>query len=193
MLSAAGTYRIVVTSFRGGVTGNYTLSVAPSGTSQPGLSASTPLSAAASPNRPITPDAQIAFDAPVEGTLSESDNAILPSESPRAGVGYYRDGYTFEGAAGDAVRIDFTGRPASAEAVAPGLAPLNPSLDGYLVLAAPSGAVESTNDDFTGPSDARIETVLAESGPYRIVVTSFGPNATGRYRLNLTAASLASE
>ncbi len=181
-----------MTSYREGVTGNYTLSVTPAGAAQMNPSGGAPPPASSSGSRPVSLDTSLRFDTPLEATLAETDNAVLPSGSPRAGVGYYRDGYAFEGLAGDAVRIDFTSRPASAEPVAPGLAPLNPSLDGFLVLVAPSGTVEATNDDFSGPSDARIETMLAESGSYRIVVTSFGPNATGRYRLSLTTADQSS-
>lgn len=186
-----GPHRVIVTSYGPNTSGNYTLTVASGDT---GVSpAELGSRAGGMTHQPITADAVLEFDVPVTGTLTEADNAALPAESSRASVGYHRDGYVFDGVAGEPIQIDFAGAASPETSTVPGLAPLSPSLDGYLILVAPSGAIEAVNDDFTSPADARIALTLSETGPHRVVVTSFGPNATGPYRLMLTAAPASGE
>lgn len=94
-----------------------------------------------------------------QGRLEAGDQTLRTGE--------YLDVYTFQGQAGDEVRIDL----------------LSPEFDAYLILTAPSGA-QQENDDFAPPAtDARISTRLLESGPFRIGVTSYKPCEVGNYEV----------
>lgn len=151
-LSEAGTHRVIVTSYAERATGSYTL----------GLQTYVPA--------PTSADSAISFGSPVQGTLAQGDNAVLPPGESRGGPDYYRDGFTFTGQAGQALTVDA----------------VYTMFDGYLFLLSPDGSVLSYNDDNTSTSDSRIVATPTQSGTHRIVVTSFSPNSGGSYTLTLT-------
>ncbi len=79
------------------------------------------------------------------------------------------DRWTFEGRAGQGIRLDA----------------MSSEFDAYLVLLR-DGAVVDSNDDGGEGRNARIITALPASGTYSAVVSAFGGGATGRYTLALT-------
>ncbi len=83
------------------------------------------------------------------------------------------DHWTFEGRAGDVVRLDAA----------------STDFDAYLVLRFDAAVVDS-NDDGGGGRDARILAVLPSTGTYTAVVSSFTESrGGGRYTLSLAGAS----
>ncbi len=109
------------------------------------------------------------FDRAVNGALASGDTT-LPS-------GEFTDTYRFRAEAGQRIRIDMG----------------SSALDAYLILVAPSGAQEDNDDGPGGGRDSLLETVLAESGEYSLIATSYQPAETGAYslRLSTSAASAA--
>lgn len=97
----------------------------------------------------------------MNGELAQGDQQLTSGE--------FIDSYNFQGTAGERVVIDMR----------------STQMDPYLILIAPSGAQED-NDDISGSDrNARIETVLAESGQYRIGATSYQPGERGAYVVTL--------
>jgi hypothetical protein len=108
----------------------------------------------------ITP---IAIGDTVSGALesTDCDSTVRP--------GAYRDRYTFEGAEGTRLSIAMDAN----------------SVDPFLVLTDPSGAVVATDDDSGVGNDARIVVTLPATGAYTIEATSFQTIWTGDYTLRL--------
>ena len=102
----------------------------------------------------------------VSGTLARGDAHRDPT--------HLQDTYTFTGNRGDRLSIRLSSR----------------DFDTYLVATSPSGD-EQVNDDAETPAagqralDSRIEWLLPEGGTYRFNVSSYAPNATGRYTLSV--------
>ncbi len=88
------------------------------------------------------------------------------SKEGRRGDLYNTDIYLFQGRVGQSVKLNL------AEA----------DFDGVLQLIAPSGASVAFDDDSEGKLP-KIESVLLGTGIYRLEVSSYGPFATGRYKL----------
>ena len=86
-----------------------------------------------------------------------------------------RDLWTFEGTEGQNVLIQLQQGP-------------NSNLDTVLDLMDPNGRMECTNDEFGRTSNSRIETLLAETGTYTIVVRGYNW-ATGAYLLSLSPSA----
>lgn len=88
----------------------------------------------------------------------------------RLGSGEYVDRYRFTGRRGERVSIQLA----------------SPDFDTYLILRRPDGRQQDNDDrgDAEG-TDSRIDTALGEDGEYELLVTSFRPGETGRYRLRL--------
>jgi len=106
--------------------------------------------------------ATIAVGESKEGRLEEGD---------ARGTRGLEDRWTFQGRAGQGVRIDA----------------MSDAFDAYLVLLRNGIAVDS-NDDGGEGQNARIVTVLPETGPYTAVVSAYGSSAAGgRYTVQLTA------
>ena len=101
--------------------------------------------------------------------------ALQPSD-PRLGDGEHVDTYTLDVRAGQTVQADLGSE----------------AFDPYLLLVAPSGTTEAFNDDHEG-SQARsqIRATVAESGRYRVLVTSYASGETGAYTLALRVAGAA--
>lgn len=81
--------------------------------------------------------------------------------------GEYIDTYQFAGTPGRRVTIDLT----------------SDDFDTYLILVSPSGTLVE-NDD-TDTTNSRIETMLSESGNYRVRATSYESGETGDYRVRI--------
>ena len=115
-----------------------------------------------------SPDTPIEMGTAVEATLEPTDRAALEGVE-QAMVGYSRDGHVFEGTAGSSVIID-----------------LSCNFDGILYLVGPDGQIGARNDDHHSINNSRIVATLSQSGPHRIVVTTYAPGETGLYVLILT-------
>jgi hypothetical protein len=153
VLPETGNYQVVVTSFGTNIGGNYTLTI---GTPRPAP--------------PTAPDTPIAIGQTVAGSLASGDTAQMPVGNERAPFSYLRDGYVFQGVAGQgasfALACDF---------------------DAYLVLLGPDGSVVAENDDYGGSTQAsRIDASFAQTGPYRLIVTSLSPETPGNYTLTVS-------
>ena len=61
--------------------------------------------------------------------------------------------------------------------------------DGYLLLVDPGGQIIAENDDYGSISASRIQAELTQSGPHRIVVTTYATGAEGDYTLALSSAA----
>ena len=98
----------------------------------------------------------------VTGSLQAPDDTLPTGE--------FVDRFRFEGQAGQRIAIDMT----AAE------------LDSYVLLVSPSGRQEENDDAREGVTDARLETVLTETGTYVVMATSYQRGMTGSYRLALS-------
>jgi hypothetical protein len=97
----------------------------------------------------------------MNGELAQGDTTLSSGE--------FIDSYNFQGTAGERVVIDMR----------------STQMDPYLILLAPSGAQEDNDDLSSTDRNARIETVLAETGQYRIGATSYQPGERGQYVVTL--------
>lgn len=97
----------------------------------------------------------------MNGELAQGDEQLQSGE--------FIDSYNFQGTAGERVVIDMR----------------STQMDPYLILRAPSGAQEDNDDVSASDRNARIETVLAETGEYRIGATSYQPGERGSYVVTL--------
>lgn len=97
----------------------------------------------------------------MNGELAAGDTTLRSGE--------FIDTYNFQGTAGERVVIDMR----------------STAIDPYLLLVAPSGAQEDNDDVSASDRNARIETVLAETGQYRIGATSYQPGESGAYVVTL--------
>jgi hypothetical protein len=85
--------------------------------------------------------------------------------------GAYARLYTFAGLAGDRVTID-----------------LSSTVDTYLYLLDPAGAVLAYNDDVGMSTDSQIQETLSADGTYTIEATTLSPHRTGSFDLSLRCA-----
>jgi hypothetical protein len=97
----------------------------------------------------------------MNGELAQGDTQLQSGE--------FIDNFTFQGTAGQRVVIDMR----------------STAIDPYLILLAPSGAQEDNDDISASDRNARIETILAETGAYRIGATSYQPGEAGPYVVTL--------
>ena len=100
----------------------------------------------------------------VRGTLAAGDSRLQD--------GSLYDAYTFEGEAGELIRIRLTSR----------------EFDTYLILLAPDGAAIATNDDFLG-TDSWIALELPQTGSYQVIVNSYASAERGGYQLTVSPAT----
>ncbi len=147
-LPANGSYRIAVNSYgTGAKEGDYTLSLVDG---SEGTAPAAP--AEATGNR-------IQLGATINGSLAATDG--------RLNSGEYRDVFTLNLEAGQAVAVDLTAG----------------DFDPYLFVRGPNDFKED-NDDFGGSSShSRIEFVAPTTGAYRIYATSYRTGEMGNYRL----------
>lgn len=113
----------------------------------------------------ICPQTSISFGQTVNGILSSNDCQF--SIGPRAGC--YYDQYSFPGTTGQSVTITMTG------------------LDSFLFLLKSDGSKVEKDNDGAGNGSSKISLTLTEDDLYTIQATSFAPNVTGSYSLQLTS------
>jgi hypothetical protein len=110
----------------------------------------------------------IAVGATITGTLATGDG--------RAADGSFTDHYRFAGHRGQRVTLSLS----------------STDFDTYLFLARPDGSQDSNDDTRANghtSTDSRMDTVLAEDGDYLITVSSYRPDASGKYRLSLAPSA----
>lgn len=161
-LPADGTYHIGVSSYGAGENGAYALSVGDAVATDIAALSSTPAAAAG-------PAAAIAMGATVNGTLARADG-----RREGASDGAYADQYVFSGRRGQRVRIDVT----------------STDFDPVAVLTPPGMHDPIENDDGADTGlNSRIDEVLPADGEYRLTVTSFTADSTGRYRVAVSPSA----
>jgi hypothetical protein len=155
-LTEAGTYKVIVTSYKRGEAGAYELRMDFGASSTPSTTATT----VSTGNR--TRDLSvISYGDSPSGQLSPDDRKLESGE--------FQDTYAFEGTAGDGIVVELT----------------STAFDPYLILTPPQGE-QIDNDDAPGNRNmARIELTLRASGRYRIIATSYAAGKTGAYSLAL--------
>lgn len=115
---------------------------------------------------PTPESAPIAFGASVEGQLEDGDGLTWE------GMNY--DGFTFQGYAGQRVRLEMR----------------SGDFDTYLLLGqhGPDGlsAIAEDDDGMGEGTDSRLTFTLPAEGLYEFWATSYGPGETGAYSVSLT-------
>jgi len=101
--------------------------------------------------------------------IGDAVSGVLQSGDSTLTTGEYVDTYTFQGERGSRVAVELT----------------SSAFDAYTMLTTPSGE-QIENDDGEDGTNSRLDTVLTESGEYRVSVTSFAAGETGSYRFSVT-------
>ncbi|HEX9932845.1 MAG TPA: caspase family protein [Allosphingosinicella sp.] len=102
--------------------------------------------------------------------LGDVRTGALESSDERLSSGEFADEYRFTGRRGQRVAIDLGSE----------------AFDTYAILIRPDGTQVDNDDRGEGETtDSHIETALPTDGEYRILVTSFRPGESGRYRLDV--------
>lgn len=101
------------------------------------------------------------------GALSEQMNGSLRSGDRELTGGEYYDSYEFLASAGDLLAIELESE----------------EFDTYLILIEPDGE-QVEIDDARGSTNSYLERVLAQTGAYEILATSYAANETGSYALS---------
>lgn len=156
----AGQYTVMVTSYRAGETGAYTLNIgagaggaAPNGGQNP---------TQPQPNVQPQPNGTIGSQN-VNGELAQGDGT-RPS-------GELADNYTFNWPAGAAVHLETT----------------SSAFDTFLIVRAPSGAQQQNDDGIQGTTNSALDLVTTEAGQYTVTVSSYRAGETGAYQLSVRA------
>lgn len=100
---------------------------------------------------------------PIEESLTSEDDQLQED-------GSYYDSYTFQGQAGQQIRITMSSQ----------------EIDAYLILLDPNGNSLVQDDNSGGGADAEIVIELPMTGTYTILANSFAGWSTGSYRLQAT-------
>ncbi|MBN1476907.1 PPC domain-containing protein [Candidatus Sumerlaeota bacterium] len=151
-LTETGTHQIVVAPCPlDGAGGSYTLTIAEP-QSSPGFS----------------PDTSLMMGETVSGELTSEDRAEFWARSERVPFGYHRDGFVFDGEAGQEIRVDMT-----------------EDFRMHLYLLNPDGEEIGFTDDWQLFGTAQLTATLTQTGPHRLVVTTLSPESTGHYTLTL--------
>jgi hypothetical protein len=162
-----GAWRVLVTSYRPGETGNYQLLVQGGGAgavapAAPPTSPATPPPGAPPAATPAPTGAPLSGPGTQTGTLAQGDSTLRTGE--------YTDTY----------QMTFT--PRSAVQLR-----LNSSdFDTYLIVRSPAGQQEDNDDITPGDLNSGIDIPTAEPGTYTVIVTSYRPGETGAYTLTAT-------
>jgi len=145
VLPEDGEYTIVATSFNESGTFEYTLSLSEEEEDGAGMNLRS-----------------IDLNSTATGEIDKAD----PSSNDRRG---FYEPVTFEGEAGQDVRIDMGSRPG----------------DTYLILLDPSGNVIAENDDYRSLNSSIQRVTLPEDGEYTVVATSFSRDDRFVYELSV--------
>lgn len=167
-LTEPGVYTILVTSYAAGETGAYDLRL--DLTERFGTVAESEPSETSGERRPegfgseSSRAGRLDLERTITGTLSADDQRLASGE--------FMDIHTFDGVAGEPVRIELT----------------SDAFDTYLIVRSPSGE-QLDNDDFEGSqSRSVVEFSIRESGRYRVQATSYRAGEVGPYELRLSQA-----
>jgi hypothetical protein len=152
-----GTWRVEVSSYERGVTGDYTVSVgAPAQASPAGNGGDdTARAGALAAATPVT------VGTPVTGALAAGDRTRATGELV--------DSFRFDGRRGETVRIEAT----------------SSQIDTWLTVRPPPGGRVAENDDGPEGTNARIDMTLPVTGSYLVDVSSYAIDETGDYQLSL--------
>ncbi|HEX9951182.1 MAG TPA: pre-peptidase C-terminal domain-containing protein [Rubricoccaceae bacterium] len=178
-LTEPGEYTVYVTSYAAAETGAYRLTI--DGTERFGQPAATgrgsdgavrqtsaPARSGTAPTRATQPTTRQIAD----WTLAETFRGELDARDQRLSSGEYTEVHTFDGDAGEPVRIEMT----------------SSAFDTYLLVESPSGE-QVENDDYDGAQDRSVvEFTMPESGRYRVTATSYRADETGAYTLRVSQA-----
>jgi hypothetical protein len=154
-LPSDGRYVISATSFQGGETGAYRLSVADGANYRPVA--------------PVTPGVQAAAET-ADMAIGQTREGVLQAGDATLGSGEFVDRVRFTGRRGQRVAVELTSSAFDAYTIL-----TTPS--GQTIDNDDAAGGEST--------DSRLDTVLSEEGTYTVAVTSFAPGETGSYRLSV--------
>ncbi|MEM1117725.1 MAG: caspase family protein [Bacteroidota bacterium] len=158
-LTEPGTYTVYVTSYAADETGAYELAL--------DLSESF-----GRPAEPAAGERDIYSQRTSALTLAETLSGTLDGSDQRLQSGEFMEVHTFDGDAGEPVRIEMT----SAE------------VDTYLIVESPSGE-RIENDDFEGDQTRSVvEFAMREAGRYRVIATTYRPGETGAYTVRVSQA-----
>ncbi|MGE0787388.1 MAG: pre-peptidase C-terminal domain-containing protein [Sandaracinaceae bacterium] len=168
-VSEAGPWRVLVTSYRPGEVGHYTLTVRGSdveggaSTPEPGVTPTPVPTPTPTPTPTPAPTPAGGTTRTETGNLAQGDRTLQSGE--------FSDVYPMRFTAGSAVSIRLT----------------STQFDTYLIVRSPSGE-QTDNDDLTPGAglDSGVDIPAAEPGDYRVTVTSYRPGETGRYTLSIT-------
>lgn len=158
---ASGSYRIVASAL-GGTTGVYTLRTRTAETDEECDEQGQWQSGPEVALEEMSFTGTLALDRAVEGSFGSRDPVYR---------GSFVQAWALEGRAGQTVAIDLT----------------SGELDTYLFFLGPGLDLLSDDDGGDG-YDSRLCVELPETGTYRIVASTFGSEATGRYELHVTSA-----
>lgn len=154
-----GAYLVVVSGLRPGSTGSFTLRVDTEAgpVNEEGCGVGTRTGVDVETLAQLDPQGrQLILGTESVGSLSDAD---------RTGDGEALQSWAFIGDSGTAVTFDL----------------ISPDFDTFLYLVSPSLDLQS-NDDDGGACNARITTVLAETGEYRVIASAFS-NGSGEFTL----------
>jgi len=114
--------------------------------------------------RPIDPAKIMGCPATVSGTLSDGSSRL-----GRRGDLYPTEVYQFPGRIGQEVTVEVS----------------SATVDTFVYLLSPSGAVVGTGTDTDGSGKARVSAVLRDAGTFSVEVSSFSPFARGDFTLKV--------
>jgi len=114
--------------------------------------------------RPIDPVKIVGCPATVSGTLSDGSSRL-----GRRGDLYPTEVYQFPGRIGQEVTVEVS----------------SATVDTFVYLLSPSGAVVGTGTDTDGSGKARVSAVLRDAGAFSVEVSSFSPFSRGDFTLKV--------
>lgn len=162
-LPNAGTYRVGVTSYAVGETGDYTLTVgAPnaSGRAVAAAPSSAPPQASSRSSRPTPANAAVLEPGvAATGALTDGDRTLRTGE--------FNDLWILETEAGEAYRVTLESN----------------ALDPYLLVRGPGGLSRDNDDAGDGTTNSAVTFTAIESGPVQVMATSYAPGETGGYTI----------
>lgn len=160
----AGSYRVLVTSYRPGETGPYELVIRGGASALP-ASPGAPSPRPAAPGAPPVPRPPAAGPQTIRGELAPGDRQLQSGE--------YADAHPMTFPPGQRVSIRLESR----------------AFDPYLIVRSPSGRQDDNDDIQPGNLNSGIDIPAAEAGTYEILVTSYRPGETGPYTLTTSVGS----
>lgn len=160
-LTEPGTYTVYVTSYAADETGPYDLSIDLSERFGTPVAVSDDV---ASRETPLYSQRSSAL------TLAETLSGSLDASDQRLGSGEFMEVHTFDGDAGEPVRIELS----------------SSAFDTFLIVESPSGE-RIENDDFEGDQTRSVvEFAMPEAGRYRVLATSYRAGETGPYTVRVS-------